>query len=74
MPAGLFVRIALAALVGVAGLFVARERATVITTEHLGVGLFILAVAYSLLLVHRHFDRLDAAAADARRIRGGDGA
>ncbi|MFC4165861.1 hypothetical protein [Teichococcus aestuarii] len=49
-------------LVGVAilalmGLLIARSNTPLITTQHIGIALFIGAIAYGLLLVKRHFDR-----------------
>lgn len=50
-------KLVLAGLVALAGLFFARSNAPLITTQHIGLGLFLLAVAYGLLTVKRHFDR-----------------
>jgi hypothetical protein len=46
-----------AALVGLGGLLLAREREVALTTEQLGLLIFIAAVAYAFLLIGRHFDR-----------------
>ncbi|MDJ0389661.1 hypothetical protein QMO56_16220 [Roseomonas sp. E05] len=50
-------KLVLAGLVAVLGLFIARSNAPLITTQHIGLGVFLLAVGYGLLMVKRHFDR-----------------
>jgi len=50
-------RLILAAVVALAGLFIARSNAPLITTQDIGLGIFLLAVGYGLLTVKRHFDR-----------------
>ena len=57
MLIGEWVRVAMAALVALGGLVMARERAELLTTEHVGIALFLGAVAYAMLRVSRHFDR-----------------
>jgi len=60
---GEWVRMVAAALVGLGGLLLARERKVALTTEQLGLLIFVLAVVYAFLLISRHFDRQE------RRIR-----
>ncbi|PHK96938.1 hypothetical protein CR162_00765 [Pseudoroseomonas rhizosphaerae] len=39
------------------GLLIARSNMPLITTQHIGLALFLGAIGYGLLLVKRHFDR-----------------
>lgn len=57
MTLGEWGRIIAAALAGLAGLALARERAVFLTTEQAGVLLFGAAVAYAWRVIARHFDR-----------------
>lgn len=50
-------RLIAAGFAAIAGLFIARSNAPLITTQHIGLGVFLLAVGYALLVVKRHFDR-----------------
>lgn len=63
MSLGEWVRMVVAALVALGGLLLAREQAVALTTEQLGLLIFVLAVVYAFLLIGRHFDRQE------RRIR-----
>ncbi|GGG46782.1 hypothetical protein GCM10010964_37680 [Caldovatus sediminis] len=57
MPMGSWLRIALAAVVGVGALvLLAGRQEAVLTAEHLGVLLFAACFAYAIRVVDRHFD------------------
>lgn len=51
-------KIVLCGILALAGLFIARSRATVLTAEDLGLGIFLLSVGYGLFLVKRYFDEV----------------
>jgi hypothetical protein len=68
MPIGSWVRIGLAAVVGVGALVLLAGRQQVaLTAEDLGVLLFAACYAYAMRVVDRHFD------ARERRGEGGEG-
>lgn len=50
-------RLVLLGILALMGLLIARSNTPVITTEHIGLAIFLFAVGYGLLLVKRHFDR-----------------
>ncbi|WP_159997928.1 hypothetical protein [Roseomonas sp. 18066] len=57
MPLHDVLRLVGAGILAWMGLLLARDDLTLVTTQDLGFGLFLVAVAYGLLLVKRHFDR-----------------
>ncbi|ONG58746.1 hypothetical protein BKE38_02095 [Pseudoroseomonas deserti] len=57
MPLIDVLRLVGAGILAVMGLLLARDDITLVTTQDLGFGLFVVAVGYGLLLVKRHFDR-----------------
>ncbi len=59
MGLGEWGRIAAAVVIGLGGLLLAREREDVLTTDQLGVLIFILAVFYVYRRVAHHFDERD---------------
>lgn len=59
MGLGEWGRIGAAAVIGLGGLLLARQRQDVVTTEQLGVLIFIVAVFYIYRCVAHHFDRQD---------------
>lgn len=56
-------RILLAAVVGLGGLLLARGREAVLTTDQLGVLIFIVALFYIYRRIAHHFDRRDGGSA-----------
>lgn len=61
MNLGDWTRIVVAAAIGLGGLLLAREREEALTTDQLGVLIFLLAVLYVYRCVARAFDRRDGA-------------
>lgn len=57
MPLHEVLRMIGAAILALMGLLIARDDLPVISTQHIGLGLFLFGVGYGLLLVKRHYDR-----------------
>ena len=58
MPLLDVLRLVGAGILAVMGLLLARDDITLVTTQELGFGLFLVGVGYGLLLVKRYFDRI----------------